>query len=88
MQFFFIPDDLKKLISTERVARNNDRSQAVLCSDGQIIVERKTGKWNLFGKLNYLEPHEALYLMEMVNINQIDVQREKSLNVKMFFRTN
>lgn len=62
-------DDLFRLISSERIARAIDRSQADLCDDGKIIVTRRTGKWYSFGTANCLDPHEALYLIEMVCVN-------------------
>lgn len=62
------PDDLRRLISMERIARGSDRSTAHIEND-LIKIVRRVGKWKFIGSENYLKWHEALYLMEMVRPN-------------------
>lgn len=62
---FRFSDDLRRLISLERIARGSDRSTAHI-ENGSVKIVRRVGKWNLFGSGNHLQWHEALYLMEMV----------------------
>lgn len=50
----------------ERISRKQDRSRACL-ENGQIRIVKRMGKWSLFGKAKYLQPHEALFLMEIVS---------------------
>lgn len=50
----------------ERVALKQDRSIASL-EDGVIKLVKRQGKWDGFESTgSYLEPHEALFLMEVV----------------------
>lgn len=58
-------DSLAKLLSTERVSRRIDRSEAVF-EDGKIKILKRRGKWGPIGTPNYLQPHEACFLMEIV----------------------
>lgn len=52
----------------ERVALKCDRSIASL-DNGVIKVVKRQGKWDGFESTgSYLEPHEALFLMEMVSV--------------------
>lgn len=61
-------DDLRRLISMERIARRSDRSTAHI-ENGSLKIVRRVGKWKLFGSSDSLKWHEALYLMEMVRWN-------------------
>lgn len=59
-------DDLRKVLSLERIALKNDRSIASIENDVIKIVKRQ-GKWDGFESTgSVLEPHEALFLMEIV----------------------
>lgn len=50
----------------ERVALKHDRSVAKI-EDGKIKLVKRQGKWEAFESTGmYLEPHEALFLMEIV----------------------
>lgn len=50
----------------ERVALKHDRSIASL-ENGLIKIVKRQGKWDGFESTgSYLEPHEALFMMEMV----------------------
>lgn len=61
-----ILDDLRKMLSMERVALKHDRSIASL-ENGLIRIVKRQGKWDGFESTGtYLEPHEALFMMEMV----------------------
>lgn len=51
----------------ERISRKQDRSRACL-ENGDIKIVKRMGKWSLFGKSNYLQSHEALFLMEIVSV--------------------
>lgn len=64
---YLFSEDLRRLISTERVCPKKDRSFAEI-DNGKIQLIRKVGKWNYTTSGKYLEFHEALYLMEMVRI--------------------
>lgn len=65
-KYFSFVDDLRKVLSMERISRKQDRSRACL-ENGNIKIVKRTGKWSLFGKAKYLQPHEALFLMEIVS---------------------
>lgn len=50
----------------ERVALKHDRSIASF-EDGKIKLVKRQGKWDGFESSGtYLEPHEALFMMEIV----------------------
>lgn len=52
----------------ERVALQNERSTAII-EDGRIKVTKRVGKWDAFELSGqYLEPHVALFYMELVCI--------------------
>lgn len=59
-------DDLRKVLSIERISKRNTRSIAIL-KDGKIKITKRVGKLTLVGVHDYLEPHEALFLMEVVS---------------------
>lgn len=66
-------DNLKLLLGLERVVYAKGRSFGIYEPElNRIRVERLEGKW-IFGfveeKQQYLHPHEALYLIEMVRIS-------------------
>lgn len=68
-----IPDDLRMLLSMERLALKNERSIAFI-ENGKIKIIRRQGKWDGFeSNRSYLEPHEALYLIEMVSSNRTPI---------------
>lgn len=59
-------DDLRKVLSLERVVQKGSRSVASL-ENGVIKIIKRTGKWESFESTGtFLEPHEALFLMETV----------------------
>lgn len=63
----------------ERVALKHDRSIASL-ENGQIKIVKRQGKWDGFESTgSYLEPHEALFMMEMV-CNTIETSTSKLTN--------
>lgn len=65
-QFFETLDDLRKVLSLERVLQKGSRSVASL-ENGIIRIVKRTGKWEGFESTGtLLEPHEALFLMETV----------------------
>lgn len=64
-----LADDLRRLISMERIARRSDRSTAHI-ENGSLKIVQRVGKWKLFGSSDSLKWHEALYLMEMVRSNR------------------
>lgn len=66
-----IPDDLRHLISMERIAKRSARSIAHI-ENGLVKIVRRMGKWKHFGLTNYLKWHEALYLMEVVSFLYLD----------------
>lgn len=50
----------------ERVALRHERSIAII-EDGKIRLTKRQGKWDVFESAGqYLEPHVALFLMEIV----------------------
>lgn len=54
------------MLSLERVAPEGTRSIASL-ENGIIKIIKRTGKWEGFESTgNFLEPHEALFLIETV----------------------
>ena len=70
-------DCLKTLLSLERIAPHKCRAHGIYESENnRILVTKVEGKWT-YGysenNLKYLEPFEALYLIEMVSFfcNQI-----------------
>lgn len=66
IQISNILDDFRKVLSMERVSLKQDRSTACF-EDGKIKIVKRHGKWNMFeSRGSYLEPHEALFLMEIV----------------------
>lgn len=63
---FHISDDLGKVLALERVTLKGSRSIASL-ENGRIKIIKRTGKWDGFESTGaLLEPHEALFLMEVV----------------------
>lgn len=63
---FNILDDLRKVLSLERVVQKGSRSVASL-ENGVIKIIKRTGKWEGFESTGtFLEPHEALFLIETV----------------------
>lgn len=59
-------DDLRKVLSLERVVQKGSRSVAAF-ENGIIKIIKRTGKWESFESTGtFLEPHEALFLMETV----------------------
>ncbi|XP_055325075.1 uncharacterized protein LOC129579243 [Sitodiplosis mosellana] len=69
-------DDLRKVLSMERVALQNERSTAVI-EDGKIKVTKRQGKWDVFESSGqYLEPHVALFYMEL---NRLEVYLGKMI---------
>lgn len=65
-KFINILDDLRKMLSLERVSPKGSRSVASL-ENGIIKIIRRTGKWDgLESTGTFLEPHEALFLIELV----------------------
>lgn len=73
-------DDLRRLISVEKVCPKTDRSTAEIV-DGRVKLTKKVGKWNHLSAGNILEFHEALYLIEMVRKIKIikQIKKTKSL---------
>lgn len=68
-----ILDDLRMLLSMERIALKNERSTASI-ENGKIKIVRRQGKWDgLESSGSYLVPHEALYLVEMVSSNRTSI---------------
>lgn len=61
------PDDLRKVLSVERLSKRNARSIAIF-EEGKIKITKRVGKATLVGVHDYLEPHEALFLMEVVSV--------------------
>lgn len=59
-------DNLRRLLSADRISRTSERSTAHILANGQIQFDKKTGKSAPFGQKNYLKPYEALYLMQIV----------------------
>lgn len=50
----------------ERIASQNERSSAII-EDGKIKMTKRLGKWDAFESSGqYLEPHVALFYMELV----------------------
>lgn len=72
-------DDLRKVLSMERISRKQDRSRACL-EDGLIKIAKRMGKWSLFGKSKYLLPHEALFLMEIVGFAFVSLESFKIIS--------
>ncbi|XP_031620760.1 uncharacterized protein LOC116339184 isoform X2 [Contarinia nasturtii] len=63
-------DDLRKVLSMERIAIRHERSTAVI-EYGKIRLTKKQGRWDIFQSSGqYLEPHLALFLIE---INRLEV---------------
>lgn len=58
-------DDLRRVISMERIAKRSVRSTAHI-EDGLVKIVKRVGKWKQIGSSNFLKWHEALFLMEMV----------------------
>lgn len=59
----------------ERVALKLDRSVASI-EDGKIKLIKRQGKWDAFEPAgDYLEPHVALFLMEIVRMERISTMK-------------
>lgn len=60
-------DDLRKVLSLERITLKGSRSVALL-ENGVIKIVKRTGKWDGYESTGtILEPHEALFLIETVS---------------------
>lgn len=64
--------EMEKVLGQQRVTKCNWSSVAEY-SEERIIVTKKSGNWNKFGytqqRVNYVAPHEALFLVEMVSLD-------------------
>lgn len=53
----------------ERISKKSARSTANI-ENGKIKIIKRIGKWSGIDAHDYLQPHEALFLMEIVSSNQ------------------
>lgn len=61
-----VTDNLWKVLSLERISLQNERSTAII-ENGKIKMTKRLGKWDVFETSGqYLEPHVALFYMEIV----------------------
>lgn len=83
-------NNLKKLLSVERIDRSCNRSHGIWESDTHTIrITQKEGNWRKFGfvknGITYVEPYEGLFLMEMNRLelyfNEVIVSLEQGYSL-------